>query len=70
MKKLHIKILVDIFMIILFICLMKIKITGMHRHEVLGIVLTLLVIIHLVLNFNWFKNILKKLFNKNMSSKT
>ena len=69
MKKLHIKILVDIFMTILFICLMKIKITGMHRHEVLGIVLTLLVIGHLALNFNWFKNIFKKLFNKNISSK-
>nr|WP_207758122.1 DUF4405 domain-containing protein [Clostridium botulinum] len=57
-------------MTILFICLMKIKITGMHRHEILGIVLTLLVIGHLALNFNWFKNIFKKLFNKNISSKT
>ena len=69
MKKLHFKILVDIVMIIMFACLTKIKITGMHMHEVLGIVVTLLVAIHLALNFSWVKNVTTKIFDKNMNNK-
>lgn len=69
MKKIHVKILIDILMTILFICLTKIKITGMHMHEVLGIIVTLLVIIHLALNFSWVKAITLKIFDKNLNYK-
>ena len=69
MKKIHMKILIDILMTILFICLTKIKITGMHMHEVLGIIVTLFVIIHLVLNFSWVKAITLKIFDKNLNYK-
>lgn len=69
MKKIHVKILIDILMTILFICLTKIKITGMHMHEVLGIIVTLFVIIHLALNFSWVKAITLKIFDKNLNYK-
>ena len=38
-------------------------------HEVLGIVVTLLVAIHLALNFSWVKNVTTKIFDKNMNNK-
>lgn len=69
MKRVHVKILIDILMTILFICLTKIKITGMHMHEVVGIIVTLLVIIHLALNFSWVKAITVKIFDKNLNYK-
>ena len=69
MKKVHMKILIDILMTIIFICLTKIKITGMHMHEVVGIIVTLLVIIHLALNFSWVKAITLKIFDKNLNYK-
>ncbi len=68
-KKTNFKILIDIMMTIICICLTKIKITGMHMHEVLGIVVTLLVAIHLALNFSWVKNVTTKIFDKNMNNK-
>lgn len=68
-KKTNLKILIDIMMTIIFMCLTKIKITGIHMHEVFGIVVTLLVAIHLVLNFSWVKNMTTKILNKNMNSK-
>lgn len=68
-KKIYFKILVDIIMTIIFVCLTKIKITGMHMHEVLGIFVTLLVIVHLALNFSWVKNITLKIFDKNLNNK-
>ena len=69
MKKVHMKIFIDILMTIIFICLTKIKITGMHRHEVLGIIVTLFVIVHLALNFSWVKAITLKIFDKNLNYK-
>lgn len=69
MKKLHFKILVDIVMIIMFACLTKIKITGMHMHEVLGCVLGAVVMLHLLLNINWIKSITLRIFDKKLNNK-
>lgn len=68
-KKTNFKILIDIIMTIIFMCLTKIKITGIHMHEVFGIIITLLVAIHLVLNFSWVKNVTAKILDKNMNGR-
>lgn len=57
MKK--IKMIVDILMFVITILLMDINKTGRFNHEVLGISLTLLLILHIVLNFKWIKQITK-----------
>lgn len=66
MKKCHVKLLLDIIMTICFVCIMKIKITGMNLHEKLGISILILVCIHLILNYKWIKGVTGKLFDKNM----
>ena len=66
MKKCHVKLLLDIIMTICFVCIMKIKITGMNLHEKLGISILILVCMHLILNYKWIKGVTGKLFDKNM----
>lgn len=53
------KIIIDILMFIITILLMDINKTGRFNHEVLGISLTLLIILHIILNFKWIKQITK-----------
>ena len=50
------KIMLDILMVILFFFLMKINITGLDFHEILGIVILIPLILHLFLNKNWIKD--------------
>lgn len=69
MKKLYFKILTDIMMIIMFVCLTKIKITGMHMHEVVGCVLGAALMLHLLLNINWIKSITLRIFDKKLNNK-
>ena len=66
MKKYHFKLLLDIIMTICFICIMKIKITGMSLHEKLGIIIFVLICTHLILNYKWIKGVSGKLFDKKM----
>lgn len=66
MKKCHMKLILDIIMTICFICIMKIKITGMSLHEKLGISILVLVCIHLILNYKWIKGITIRLFDKKL----
>ena len=51
--------IIDILMFVITILLMDINNTGRFNHEVLGISLTLLLIIHILLNFKWVKQITK-----------
>lgn len=59
-----VKILIDILMAIIFIMLMCNQITGIFVHEILGISVIVLFIIHQMLNINYYKNILKGKYNK------
>lgn len=68
MKK--IKIVLDIIMFISMILLMKTNITGLQLHEILGICLFIIFIIHKIINFKWVKSVGKNIFNKNMKSKS
>lgn len=61
--KRKIKILADIAMTIILILLMSYSIAGEKIHEWLGISMALLVILHNVLNFNWWKNVRKWKYN-------
>lgn len=62
MKK--VKILVDILMTIVFILLMCNQVTEAFAHEILGISVTVLFIIHQILNRNFYKNLFKGKYNK------
>lgn len=60
----RVKMLVDIAMAVVFIMLMCNQITGIFAHEILGISVIVLFIIHQILNINYYKNILKGKYNK------
>lgn len=62
MKK--VKIIVDILMTILFILLMCNQLTGIFAHEVLGVSVIGLFIIHQILNRSFYKNLFKGKHNK------
>lgn len=64
-----IKIILDIIMFISMIVLMKTNITGLQLHEIIGICLFIIFIIHKIINFKWVKSIGKNILNKNMKSK-
>ncbi len=67
MKK---KLILDIIMTLIFISLMKITFTGALFHEILGIVIFLLFILHKKFNIKWIKNIPKRFFKKDTSLMT
>lgn len=64
MIKNRIKLVIDIVMFILMICLMNTNFTGMQLHEVLGIGIFVIFAIHKILNFKWIKSIGSNLLNK------
>ena len=49
-----IKRIVDVFMTVLLLCLMAYQVTGEVLHEWIGIGMTVLVIIHQILNRKWY----------------
>ena len=57
--KFKIKIIVDIFMMILLILLMLFQITGFKAHEWIGAGMLVLFLAHNFLNVKWYKNIFK-----------
>lgn len=69
MVKNRIKIIIDVAMSILMICLMNINFTGMQLHEILGIVIFIVFMLHKVLNFKWIKAIGYNLCNKKVKKR-
>lgn len=59
MKK--IRVILDILMFIITLLLMDIGKLGHVPHEFLGITIAILIVLHLILNFKWMKNITKNL---------
>lgn len=55
------KVLIDILLFIITILLFDIEIIGNLNHEILGITLGILIIIHVLLNFKWIKQVTKNL---------
>ena len=52
--------IVDIFMTVLLLFLMAYQVTGEVLHEWIGMGMTLLVIIHQILNRRWYASVFKK----------
>ena len=64
MLKKKIKIIVDALMTIIFVLLMCRQITGVFTHEILGVAVIVLFIIHQILNINYYKGLLKGKYNR------
>ena len=64
MIKNKLKIVIDILMTIVFILLMCNQVTGVLAHEILGISVIILFIIHQILNINYYKQLFKGKYNK------
>lgn len=64
------KIILDILTIIIMIILMDNTITGVPIHEILGISILILFLIHKIFNWAWIKNITLNLFSKKTPIKT
>ena len=66
---LKLKILLDILMTAVVLCLLNSNLTGLKLHEILGIGVFLLFLIHKVFNLKWIKSITRNLFNKALKTK-
>lgn len=64
MLKNKLKITIDILMTIVFILLMCNQVTGIFAHEILGISVVILFVIHQILNINYYKNLFRGKYNK------
>ena len=63
------KIIIDILLLIDTIVLANMDITGHFIHEILGITMGILLLIHIVTNWNWIKNVTKNLKKVNIKTK-
>lgn len=57
--KMKVKMLIDLLMSILLLCLMAYQIVGDYLHEWFGAGMLVLFIIHTILNLKWYKNLFK-----------
>ena len=51
------KIIIDVLLLIDTFILVNMDITGHLIHEILGIAMAILLLIHIVTNWNWIKNV-------------
>ena len=54
---------VDVCMTVLLLCLMAYQVTGETLHEWIGVGMTVLLIVHHILNFKWYKSLFKGKYN-------
>ena len=55
-----IKRIIDISMTLVLLCLMAYQVTGEAAHEFIGVGMTLLCIVHQILNRRWYASVFKK----------
>ena len=63
------KIIIDILLLIDTLLVVNIDITGHFIHELLGITMAILLLIHIVTNWNWVKNVTKNFKKVNNTTK-
>ena len=63
------KIFLDIIMTVIMILLLNTNFTGVGLHEILGIAIFFLFLLHKIFNFKWIKSITKNLFSKSVKAK-
>lgn len=68
-KKGIIKIVVDVVMTVLFVVLMLPQQTGLVFHEIVGLSILLVVLLHLLLNGKWITSMTRKLFANQINKK-
>lgn len=66
MKK---KIILDIIMTAILLCLLNTNFTGVALHEILGIAVFFLFLLHKIFNFKWIKSVTQNLFKKSLKPK-
>lgn len=69
-KKSIIKILLDIILTVLFVSFFSYKLIGGKFHEIVGLGILFLFLVHILLNYKWVVNVGKKLFSKKLKFKT
>jgi len=62
-RKMSIKLAIDLFMVVLLLVAIASKLTGNTAHELLGVSLLTLFIVHNVLNRRWYQTVLKRKYN-------
>lgn len=71
MKKInYIKFIIDLAMLITFTLFFNKMVLGMALHEIIGIAIGVVVLVHCGLNFKWIKAITSKLFSKDIKLRT
>lgn len=61
--KMKVKVVIDVCMTILLLLLMAFQITGQQFHEWFGAGMLVLFLVHNILNYRWYKNLLKGRYN-------
>lgn len=64
-----IKMALDVIMTVIFICLIKLSFTGITVHEILGIGILVLFIIHNILNYKWIAAVYTNFFTDKVKGK-
>ena len=62
-RKMLIKLAIDLFMTVLMLAAMAYRLTGNTIHELLGVALLALFIVHNILNRRWYQKVLKRKHN-------
>ena len=63
------KIFIEILLLLDTILLLSIEKSGRLLHEIFGIAMAILLLIHIILNWNWIKNTTKNLKKENIKTK-
>ncbi len=63
------KILIDVLLFIVTILLFDIELIGNLNHEILGITISILILIHIILNIKWIRKVTKNLKKVNLKAK-
>ncbi len=63
------KILIDILLLINTIFLFDIELIGNLNHEIFGITISILILIHMILNIKWIKQVIKNFKKVNLKTK-
>ena len=71
MKKInYIKIILDTMMVLIFVLLFNTKVLGVLFHEVAGLAIGAVILVHCVLNWKWVKVVTLKIFKSKLPTKT
>jgi hypothetical protein len=65
-----VKIIMDVLMAVTFIMLMDAKVISMAFHEIAGLAIGAVFLIHKLLNWKWIKNVTHHIFGKQVTAKT